>query len=980
MNCEDPLVSPIQYGGRRERAGPPEYCRFHRRKTVSIPLRPLMPKLPSLRLPVVLIGASLILVPGCFDEDASGPTLPPEDGPAEPTSTETGPQGWIVGCQVDVTAGDFTCGDPSSDPDSIQGEVIGGQDQYVTLANDPVELNGSILTADVWVENLLPQPIGTPDRTTATGIRVFFHSAPTNGVTINNADGTGTFTASGQDYFEYSRIAEPFDRTVRKPWEFVLPQGVTAFTFQVYVDADVPLPDGWVEITPGTDGLAESESVQLTAQAYSLVGDSVNRSFTWSTADASIVSVDGSGTITGEATGGPVTISAASDGPEPDGQAVFTVGGNDIGVSVVAIPDAAEEGGLISHIVSVTNNGPTPVSDVLVRLSINGTVFRQSFFGCGYIPASSGSPGNQLFQCSTGQLTDGQSTSFTLTVQATSAETVTSTAYLYAINSSTDLTSDPNTGNNSFDATTIVEDIPDADLSIALADNPDPVYAGEQLDYTTTISNPGTEAADSVVVEVVVDGNGDATRANFPSECLFGSYGDGDLLYRCTVGPVPGGGSIDVPVLTVDIGTGLIAPDISATATLQTVFGVYDANTANNSDTEPTSVIDDPDLVPSNLVISPGEVFDDDNAVQIDARITNESTVGTGSGFDWRIDVAGNPVANGSESALAAGGFVDITASGLGPFTAGDNLVELIVDVNDAVAEKDETNNTLPDTLFVQEPGFQIELVYVSSFTANQQSIINAAATRWESIITGDLPSEYIEFFPPQPYCPEDFVGNVDDLKVWVYTTDHSSGSGGVLAFAGPWFLRTSELAACGAMYFDINDLSALESDGRLGDVAGHELAHVLGIGTIWDDNPNITNDPVDLLGGVGTTDPYFAGPQAISQFNAAGGSSYTGNKVPVQDEEGYGHWRESVMDTELMTPFAEAPSVTNEWSLITAGAFEDMGYQVDLSSTEIDSYTLTLPSVLAESQEGPQQEFDDIVLQPRFIRLPDGRVIQLKR
>ena len=35
-------------------------------------------------------------------------------------------------------------------------------------------------------------------------MRVFFHTLPNNGVTITNADGTGTFTASNQPYFEYS--------------------------------------------------------------------------------------------------------------------------------------------------------------------------------------------------------------------------------------------------------------------------------------------------------------------------------------------------------------------------------------------------------------------------------------------------------------------------------------------------------------------------------------------------------------------------------------------------------------------------------------------------------------------------------------------------------------------------------------------------------------------------------------------------------
>src|SRR5206468_1392871 len=65
------------------------------------------------------------------------------------------------------------------------------------------------LTGDVTVKNLTVQPWATTDGTTAspTGVRVFFVTLPDQGVTINNADGTGTFTASNQPYYEYSAAA-----------------------------------------------------------------------------------------------------------------------------------------------------------------------------------------------------------------------------------------------------------------------------------------------------------------------------------------------------------------------------------------------------------------------------------------------------------------------------------------------------------------------------------------------------------------------------------------------------------------------------------------------------------------------------------------------------------------------------------------------------------------------------------------------------
>ena len=110
-------------------------------------------------------------------------------------------------------------------------------------------------------------------------------------------------------------------------------------------------------------------------------------------------------------------------------------------------------------------------------------------------------------------------------------------------------------------------------------------------------------------------------------------------------------------------------------------------------------------------------------------------------------------------------------------------------------------------------------------------------------------------------------------------------------------------------------------------DVGLHEIGHVLGIGTIWEDS--------GMLRGLGTN-THFAGPQAIAAFNQAGGTDYQGAKVPT--EPNGGHWHHSVLAGELM-----APTDGDALSAITLQALSDLGYSVDLSLA--DSYVLPSPS-----------------------------------
>ena len=121
------------------------------------------------------------------------------------------------------------------------------------------------------------------------------------------------------------------------------------------------------------------------------------------------------------------------------------------------------------------------------------------------------------------------------------------------------------------------------------------------------------------------------------------------------------------------------------------------------------------------------------------------------------------------------------------------------------------------------------------------------------------------------------------------------------------------------------NALSTTEVEA----LAVHEVGHALGLGaaTPW-------TDLIDT-----SSDPHFTGSRAVAAFDAAGGDSYTGEKVPVETDI-RAHWRESVMGDELMTTYFTV-GVDNPLSAITIEALADMGYTVDLSLAE----TFTLPS-----------------------------------
>ena len=258
-----------------------------------------------------------------------------------------------------------------------------------------------------------------------------------------------------------------------------------------------------------------------------------------------------------------------------------------------------------------------------------------------------------------------------------------------------------------------------------------------------------------------------------------------------------------------------------------------------------------------------------------------------------------------------------------------------------------------PSTLTVTVGGkpvetFDIEVVFLDHGTPSQDEIVREAARRWESVIARGAAD--IELTGPSSVAANScFRGNpavrekIDDLRVWV-VIDSIDGVGGGVASSGPCVTRLSlfpesdtifQETVVGAIRLDEADVGRMEDNGTLLPVAVHEIAHVLGFGTGAWERKGLLRNP-SLPANVGA-DTHFAGRLARAAFDAAGGTGYAGGaRVPVENRSEQGssdaHWRESVFDDELMTPFVGGGHAL---SLVTIESLADLGYGVDVTRAE---------------------------------------------
>lgn len=283
---------------------------------------------PTVLFPSLSVLAVTLVFVSCSG-DRNMELLAPEEVEA--------PRPVALECTADVVGGTLTCAAPS--PTLLAGAraslTLGGQGTNILLASENVcfedecepDAPAGVFQADVRVTNLIGQAIGTVDGEAVheTGVRVFFHTGPvvvtTDGepgtAEVHNADGTGTFTASNQAYFQYDEVLAPNATSAAKTWQWLLTPNVRSFEFSVLVSAEVRHPNGWIDVTPAVDTLTvgdpDAATTQLTAVVRDVLGGELeDETVTWSSGDTTKVTVDSTGLVTAVGDTGWVTVTATA--------------------------------------------------------------------------------------------------------------------------------------------------------------------------------------------------------------------------------------------------------------------------------------------------------------------------------------------------------------------------------------------------------------------------------------------------------------------------------------------------------------------------------------------------------------------------------------------------------------------------------------------------------------------------------------------
>ena len=391
---------------------------------------------------------------------------------------------------------------------------------------------------------------------------------------------------------------------------------------------------------------------------------------------------------------------------------------------------------------------------------------------------------------------------------------------------------------------------------------------------------------------------------------------DGDALTYTATSSDPSLSTVSVSGSTVTV-TGVAEGSATITVTATDPSGLEASHSFEVKVTVPNRAPTAIGTI-SDISVTAGETFTVDVASNFtDPDGDNLSFAASSSAAAATVTISGSAV---TVSAVAAGSAtITVTATDPGGLEASHSF-----------------------EVTVTELGFNIELYFTHRVSASARAIIETASSHWESILAGtelddrtyDRPLTCLGVtLTPDP------TKTIDDLLILVDSRPND-GQRGTAAFASPCWVRgttygPTNFTIYGAMVFDSDDINTLPETTGLYDVALHEIAHVLGIGILWD----VTN-PSSGIGAGMDADTHFPGAEAVSAFNSAGGSGYSNGKVPVENGGDNSHWRHSVFPDELMAPsiFVDHPSPL---SAITIQALADLGYTVDASLA--DAYTVSV-------------------------------------
>lgn len=271
--------------------------------------------------------------------------------------------------------------------------------------------------------------------------------------------------------------------------------------------------------------------------------------------------------------------------------------------------------------------------------------------------------------------------------------------------------------------------------------------------------------------------------------------------------------------------------------------------------------------------------------------------------------------------------------------------------------------------------GFDIQLGFASGVSADVKSAMRSAAATWEAILRDtELPDIAVNDTFSCTVAGTKFeveLGVVDDLVIAVAAETEEAG--GTVALASICAVRVSDDSPVfGVIRFDNADVDRVARAGNLVEVAMHEIAHVLGIGVA----PNWYSLLANPSESLPDADTHFPGRRAVAAFNAAGGTGYTGGKVPVENGGDDAHWRESVMGPENMTPQFTV-GAAHPVSAITLQALADLGYRVDAGLAE--PYVVSPAPAAAAAEDAPPIDLGNDVYRGPILQVDgEGSVVHV--
>ncbi|MFT6897667.1 MAG: hypothetical protein ACJA13_002078 [Paraglaciecola sp.] len=206
-----------------------------------------------------------------------------------------------------------------------------------------------------------------------------------------------------------------------------------------------------------------------------------------------------------------------------------------------------------------------------------------------------------------------------------------------------------------------------------------------------------------------------------------------------------------------------------------------------------------------------------------------------------------------------------------------------------------------------------IEIDNLGGISPSQASIFDEAILVWGSLLTG-IQSSF------------DLTLNIEAQGTPI------DGVNGILASASPTYAVVDTVlgfayAYEGIMTFDSADLDALELTDNLFDTVFHEMAHVLGFGTLWNTDSRggiFTGTQNVYVPGSGQYTGLFALEQYRKEFDAS--ASF----VPVELDGGEGtanaHWDEQWGggSSDVLTGYLEGTTTLSRTSI---ASFADIGY-----------------------------------------------------